>query len=143
MCGVNDLGYNLISLKDVLKLRVSKYIHGEIRMYGQSGSVLEKAAKTFGRGVFIGHIHYPAIRFGCYSVGFTGLMDQEYNEPNASRWMHGIGLNNEFEKKSFETTIAIINSKCLLGGKVFAPKNPKSWDVKSYKAKLVYDVKGC
>lgn len=143
LCAIDSLGYELTNLKDILKIGSARFIHGDITMYGQPGSKIEKASRTFGNNVFVGHIHYPAIRFGCYSVGLTGLMDQEYNEPTASRWVHGFGLCNQFHGKSWLTTVAITDNVCLMGKKRYVPsKNAaKSWKTPACNVHLVYDVK--
>ena len=141
LCSLDDLGYRLIKLKDVLELGDTKFIHGEIKMYGQSGSVLEKAARTFGDSVFIGHIHYPAIRFGCYSIGLSGQMNQGYNEEKASAWMHGFGLCNHYDKQSWLTTVGIVNNKCLINGKTYKPTSKyHKWKSTNYSAKIVYET---
>jgi hypothetical protein len=141
LCGVKDLNYKNIALKDLLEIGSAKFIHGEIRMYGQNGNKLEKAARTFGRDIFIGHIHSPSIRFGCYSIGLTGELDQEYNETNASNWLHGFGLCNQYKGKSWMTTISICNNSCIMNKKNYKPKNPESWNMTDYKASISFDVK--
>ena len=138
LCDLDELGYKLTDLKSVLKIGSAKFIHGEIRMYGQVGDKLEKASRTFGDDVFIGHIHRPAIRFGCYSVGLSGKLDQSYNEPDASNWMHGFGLCNQFKGKSWSTTLAIVKNRCVLGGKTYYPIDPDSWKLPSYNVKIHY-----
>ena len=111
-------------------------------MYGQPGSKLEKCSKTFGRDVFVGHIHYPGIRFGCYSVGLTGELDQNYNEANASNWMHGFGFCNQYNGVSFPTTIGIADNKCIIDKKMYKPrKKLDNWSISKYNAKLTYDMK--
>ena len=141
LCDVESLGYKLVPLKSVLRIGSTKFIHGDFNMYGQSGAFMEKVAKTFGEDVFVGHIHYPAIRFGCYSVGLSGLIDQEYNEFNATRWIHGFGLCNHFQGKSFSTTIAIIKNRCIIKNKTYKPYSNDVWKMKSYKARLFFDTK--
>jgi hypothetical protein len=140
LCGVDALGYSLTNLKDVLRIGTAKFIHGDLSMYGQPGSKLEKISRTFGDNAFVGHIHYPSIRFGSYSVGLSGRLDQDYNEPTASTWIHGFGLCNQFEGASWLTTIPIINFKCNIGGKCYTPQNPKNWDLNKYKVSLVYET---
>jgi hypothetical protein len=140
ICSVDDLGYELTDLKQVLKIGSGKFIHGEIKMFGQSGTILEKAAKTFGENVFVGHIHYPAIRSGCYSVGLSGKLDQHYNEANASRWLHGFGLCNQFENKTWMSTIAIIKNEVIFEKKTYKPRNVSSWKTPKYRARIVYDT---
>ena len=139
ICDLDSLGYKLTQLKDLLRIGTTKFIHGDIRMYGAAGSKLEKAARVFGKDIFIGHIHRPEIRFGCYSVGLSGQLDQDYNEPEASNWLHGFGLCNHFMNQSFPTSIAIVNNKCVLSKKTYTPKNTKFWEKKAYKARVVYD----
>jgi hypothetical protein len=138
MCDIKALGYELSPIKKALKLGSATFIHGEIRMYGQNGSKLEKTTRTFGEDTFIGHIHKPELRFGSYSIGLSGKLDQEYNEPDASNWIHGIGLCNQFMGKSFLTTIAIINNTCILNNKTYNSKNADSWNMSGYKAKISY-----
>lgn len=143
LCSLDDLGYSYTDLKNVLKLGPTKFIHGDLTMYGQTGNKLEKSSRTFcgeGENIFVGHIHYPAIRFGSYSIGLCGKLDQTYNEPAASAWIHGFGLCNQYKGLSFPTTIAIISNKCIINDKKYVPKNPDSWKVKKYSAKLVYDI---
>jgi len=140
ICDLKALGYKLTPIKTVLNIGDAKFIHGEIRMYGQAGSKIEKASRTFGKDVFMGHIHYPAIRFGSYSVGLTGQLDQEYNEPDASQWIHGLGLCNQYQGQTWMTTVAIVDYKCNLTGKTYIPVNPDSWTMKKYKVKLQYDI---
>lgn len=140
LCSLGDMGYTLTNLKSVLRLDSTKFIHGDMKMFGQSGNKLEKASRTFGDNVFIGHIHSPGIRFGCYSIGCACKLDQGYNEPNASTWMHGFGLCNQYKGFSFPTTVAIVSNKCLINGKVYEPVNAKAWHVKKYTASIKYDT---
>ena len=138
LCGLSKLNYKLVEMKDVLTIGKTKFIHGEIRMYGQPGSKLEKASRTFGKDIFVGHIHYPGIRFGCFSLGLTGELDQDYNEPQASQWMHGFGFDNQYKGHSFLTTIAIVENACVLNGKTYIPKKPSIWKVKKFDVELCY-----
>lgn len=143
LCSLDHLGYKHTDLKKVLKIGPTKFIHGDLTMYGQPGSKLEKSSRTFcndGENIFVGHIHYPAIRFGSYSVGLCGKLDQTYNEPSASAWIHGFGLCNQYRGLSFPTTVAIIDNRCIINGKKYSPKNPESWNVKKYSVKLVYEM---
>jgi len=139
LCSLNLLGYTLTSLKNVLRIGSAKFIHGDLTMYGQPGNKLEKTARTFGDDTFVGHVHYPSIRFGSYSVGLSGRLDQDYNEPTASTWIHGFGLCNQFEGISFPTTIPVVGYKCNINKKHYIPKNPKNWDSGKYKVSLVYE----
>lgn len=138
ICDIDELNYKLIDLKGVLKLGPTKFIHGDLAMFGQSGNKLEKTARTFSGTVFVGHVHYPAIRFGSLSVGLSGKLDQKYNEPHASTWVHGFGLCNHYKGFSFPTTVAIINNKCIINKKIYKPVNPNSWKIVKYTAKIVY-----
>lgn len=139
VCDLKNSGYEITSLKDVLEIGDTKFIHGDMTFFNQSGTKVEKASRTLGHNTFIGHVHYPSIRFGCYSVGFAGLMDQGYNEPEASAWIHGLGQCNQYKGMSWPTTIAIFNYKLILNGKTYEPKNPDSWNLNGFKARIIYD----
>jgi hypothetical protein len=140
LCAVNELGYNVTQLKTPLKIGETTFIHGDLKMFGQSGSKLEKVSKTFGDNVFMGDSHYPAIRYGTYVVGLSGELDQNYNEPTASTWIHGFGLCNHYGDQSWPTTIAIVDDECRINGKRYEPKDTENWELKKYAAKLVFDA---
>jgi len=139
ICDLKNSGYEVTSLKDVLEIGDAKFIHGDIIFFNQTGNKLEKASRTLGHNTFIGHIHYPAIRFGCYAVGFAGLMDQGYNEPEASAWIHGLGLCNQYKGMSWPSTVAIFNNKLVINDKTYEPVDPDSWNLEGFKARIVYD----
>jgi hypothetical protein len=140
VCDLEELGYKITPLKKILKIGDAKFIHGDMIIFNQTGAKLEKVSKTFGHNTFIGHVHYPSIRFGAYSVGFAGLMDQGYNEPDASCWIHGLGFCNQYKGLSWPTTLAIFNHKLVLNDKTYEPIDPDSWDLKNFKARIVYDT---
>lgn len=140
ICNTENLGYKMTSLKDILKIGDANFIHGDTVFFGQPGSKLEKASRTYGEVTFVGHIHYQAIRFGGYGVGLCGKLDQGYNEPTASNWVHGFGLCNQYMGKSWPTTLAIVKEKVIINGKKYIPATKNSWNLKSYTAKIVYDV---
>lgn len=139
LCSPKSLGYKLVDLKTPLKIGGATFIHGDMRMYGQTGSVLEKVSKTFGDSVFMGHSHYPAIRYGTYVIGLSGKLDQSYNEANASAWINGFGLCNQYKGKSWPCTLAISHFKININGKSYGVKNPENWDPKEYKVKMVFE----
>jgi hypothetical protein len=68
----------------------------------------------------------------------SGILDQHYNEPDASNWLHVFGLCNQFLGQSWPTTIAIINNKCVLNGKTYSAANVESWKIAKYNAKISY-----
>jgi hypothetical protein len=138
ICDVDSLDYAKTDLKDVLRMNGTKFIHGEMKIFGQSGDKLEKVSKTFGRDTFIGHVHYPAIRFGCYSIGLSGCLDQGYNEPHASNWIHGFGMVNHYKNVSFPTTIPIIEYNCQINGVTYFPVNVAEWDLPKFTARMSY-----
>lgn len=140
MCDIYGLGYNVTKLKNVLNIGSAKFIHGDMEMFGQNGTLSEKVSRTIGHNTFIGHVHYPSIRFGSFTVGLAGKMDQGYNEPEASSWVHGFGLCNQYKGISFMTTIAIFNNKCFIGNKTYCPNNTKVWSIERYKAKITYET---
>jgi hypothetical protein len=140
MCDLKNMGYTLTPLKSVLKIGSAVFVHGEVKMFGQPGSKIEKIARTFSsKNCFIGHIHRPEIRFGTVSIGLSGMLNQGYNEPEMSNWIHGFGTCNQFMGHSFLTTIVIDNYRCIIGNKTYQPGNLDSWKMKSYRARLTYE----
>jgi hypothetical protein len=133
---------SLTPLKKTLDLGGAKFVHGDMRMYGATGSKPEKIAGTFGPNTLMGNFHYPAIRFGCYSVGLTGQLDQEYNEADASQWLHGFAFCNIFEDQAFLSLVNIKSDKCILNGKTFRPKKPSNWDLPDFDACISFRFKG-
>jgi hypothetical protein len=140
VCDLEALGYEITDLKKVLRIGDAKFIHGDILFYNQTGSKPEKASRTLGHNTFIGHIHYPTIRFGCYAIGFAGLLDQGYNESEASSWIHGLGFCNQYKGHSWPTTLAIFDHKLVLNGKTYEPQDPDSWNLSGFKARIVYET---
>ena len=139
LCAVNEIGYDVISLKKKLQIGDVSFIHGDLKFFGQSGSKVEKASKTFKNYTYMGDSHHCAIRYGTFVVGMTGELNQEYNEITATTWCHGLGLCNQYKGKSWPTTIQIINDRCILKSNNYVPKNPDEWSMKNYKAKIVYE----
>lgn len=88
-------------LKEVFEVGGVKFLHGDLKLFGQSGSFIEKVAKTFGADTVIGHLHVNCIRYGCYIVGLSGTYDQEYNDVQGSRWTQGFGFCNQYKGLDF------------------------------------------
>jgi predicted phosphodiesterase len=140
LADLEGCGYNVIPLKGVLELDDLKIVHGDIRMYGQKGNVLEKISRTFGSNTIMGHIHKPSMRFNCYSMGFTGLMDQGYNEVHASSWVHGFSICNQYKGHSFITPLNIMEYKMVFNDKTYTSDDGEFWNkYKSFKVKISYD----
>jgi hypothetical protein len=130
-------GFQSIELKGVLELGDLTIVHGDMIMFGQKGSKLEKNSRNFGTNCIIGHIHYPAIRLNAYSIGLAGELDQDYNEVNASKWASGFALCNQWKGESFISTFFTPNYQVDLGGKSFTPIDPASWkNIPKYEASL-------
>lgn len=133
-----SLGIELIPLKGVVTIGSLRLLHGDYLMFGAKGPKMDKISHTFGQNTVVGHMHYPSIRLGCYMVGLTGQFDQEYNEPMASAWMHGMGYADMFEDKAFISLIHIRDNCTTIGGRSYSPKNPEKWDLPKYKASMSY-----
>ena len=137
--GIQDLGIEVIDLKQMKKIANMNLTHGNMQMYGQKGGMfLDKLFRTYGRNTIVGHTHYPSCRFDCYTVGLSGKLNLEYNETNASKWTHSCILANSFEGTSFITNILIVNDKTILNKKCYKPINPENWTVPKYKVKMIY-----
>lgn len=134
------LNIELIPHKNTLRIDGLKLMHGDLTMFRSRGQgKLEKAAHVFGNNVVIGDVHYPSARFGCYSVGLTGKIDQEYNEPMATSWLNGLGFCNIFEDKCFISVLSISNNRFTINNKQYKPKKPKTWQVPDFQASVHYD----
>jgi len=139
ICNLQDLGFEVIELNQTKKIANVIYTHGDIKMFGQTGSNrFDKIFRTYGRNVIMGHTHSPACRNDCYTTGLSGKLNLEYNEVNASRWQHGFALSNSFEDVAFICNIIITNNKTLLNKKCYKPINPNNWIVPKFRAKLEY-----
>jgi hypothetical protein len=142
MVGTNRLGYKLTTFKKVLQIGDVQFNHGDMIMFGsRGGNKLEKAFNTFGRNTVIGHLHSPTIRNGCYMVGLSGNMDQEYNEPEASSWMHGFGYVNIFEDKAFVSLVNIRDHMTWINGHYYVAKDENSWLLPDYEANIEFSFR--
>lgn len=134
-----DLGYEMITLQGKLEIGESVYLHGDL-MRGSSVCPLDKLSEAFpNKLVVCGHHHYPSIRKGCYSIGYSGLRDQKYNEKTVTRWCHGFGMCNEFNGVSFLTSLVIENSSIIINGKKYYSNDFKNnWKPPKYDIKIQY-----
>lgn len=80
--------------------------HGDKGTNRDKGGTAESYSKL-GVKTIIGHHHTPAIVDGCYQVGITGLLDQDYNALPSS-WMHSHCLIYANGKRSL---VHIINGR--------------------------------
>ena len=69
-------------------------------------------------------------------VGLSGELDQDYNEPEASSWMHGFGHVNVFEGVSFVSLINIREHKTWIGGQYYVAKDAAGWATPKYEVSL-------
>lgn len=123
----NLKNYTLIDHKQSLVINNIRYLHGDIPIYNCSGKVQEKISKIYNgynNPVVMGHIHYPSIQSGCYSVGLTGNKYQGYNEKDACNWIHGFGISGTYKDINWCSTIPILNIKNIANSK---------WDNKKLK----------
>ena len=140
MLGLQGMGVDLVDHKQVLRMNGLQFVHGDIQMFGaKGGSKLDKIFNTFGNHTVVGHGHSPTIRYGCYMVGLSGKYDQEYNEPEASRWVQGFGYANVFDGVPFISLVHIRNRKFWIAGKTYKPRNPEIWSLPPYKAQITFD----
>lgn len=138
--GLKDLDIDICELKNIKKHFGTNYTHGDIEMFGQKGSnYLDKLYRTYGKNTACGHCHYPSVRHDCYTIGLCGLLNQEYNETEASKWLHGFLIDNSFEDQNFLCTLAIVNNKLIINNKTYTPKNTASWNIGKYSAKVVFE----
>lgn len=136
---IEDQKYSVIKFKDVLVMNDVKFIHGDMKMYGQKGGgFMSKVSNTFKPPVIVGHLHYCGVKSGCYMVGLSGQYDQEYNEVNASNWIHGFGICNQYKGVSFVSTIPIISNKIIVGNKKYLSTCKNFWDMPKTDVKIKF-----
>lgn len=133
----DEMDINVTNLGCTLDFGCIRFIHGDVKIWGGAGgSKLDKVSINYGRDTVMGHIHYPAIRSGSYSVPMSGLLNQEYNEVDASQWMQGFGNADIYDGESFITVTSIINGRCLINGKTYYPRDCSSWNVPNHKLRI-------
>jgi len=131
--------FKLVGHKDVLEIGPTKFVHGDMRQYGQKGTFLERAARTFGADVLVGHQHFCGMRMGGYEIGLTGKLDQGYNEPNASKWVHGFALVNQYKSEGWVSNLSVVDHKTLLNYKTYSSVDDKAWELPDYRTRIVYE----
>ena len=139
---LESIGISIVDFKRTLRHGQMNFVHGDVRMIGsRGGNKIDKIFNTYGANTISAHSHYPATRLGCYLVGLTGQMDQEYNEVETSRWMHGFGYVNVFDGIPFIGLVHIRGKKFRIGDHSFTPKNPSNWDAPQFKASIAFEFK--
>ena len=139
LLNTKKLGVQVTQLKKTLKIGSASFIHGDQKLYGQTGPTrLDKVVASYGKNCMMGNVHFPAVRTGCYSVGFSGLYDQEYNEVEVTQWLHGFGYCNIYKNMCFMSLVSIVNYTCTVGGKTYRSKKPSNWDLPEYQFALSF-----
>jgi hypothetical protein len=134
------LNINIIDLKQTKCLNFTTYVHGDMILMGQKGGLmLDKIFRTYGKNTVMGHCHYPSSRFDCHTVGLSGKMDLDYNETNASKWVHGCLLVREYEQRSFISHVLIIDNKTFINNKLYECQNENEWKVPQVKAHITFE----
>lgn len=104
---IEQFNFKSYPLGTILELNGMKFLHGDLKLFGQNGIYLDKVSKTFGSDTIVGHLHVNEIRRGCYIVGLSGQYDQEYNDVNGSRWTQGFGFTNHYKGLNFTQLINV------------------------------------
>lgn len=142
LVGLESLDIQLVNHKEPLYIGPVVFIHGDLVMYGaRGGNKMDKARQTFGNNVIMGHQHCPATRQSCHVLGHTGMRDQGYNEPHASKWTQGYAYCNIFKGKAFVHNMTMKPGKGMFAGRLYLPKAPEQWTVPPFKATISYDFK--
>ena len=137
------MGIKVTQLKHTLDFGYIKFVHGDVKVWGGTGgSKVDKVANNYGHNTVMGNIHYPAIRGGCYSIPMTGLLDQNYNEADASQWMQGFCYADVFDGQCFVSIVTIMGGQCVVGGETYVPRDCSSWSIPSYKLRLDFEFEG-
>lgn len=144
MLGTEDLDIEVTPLGGTLDFGFARFIHGDVKVWGGvGGSKMDKIANNYGRNTIMGNIHYPAIRSGCYSIPMSGLLNQKYNETDASQWMQGFGYADVFDGKCFISIVVMTGGQCMVDGKQYLPSDCYSWETPQYKIRLDVEFDSC
>ena len=135
---LNESNYVLYDHRDVLSIGDMRCIHGDAYLFGQTGTLLEKVARTFGSCTAIGHLHSTTIRFGCYMLGMSGKLLQGYNE-EASSWNLGFGTCVQYGGQAWITPWSITSGKVITRGRTYTGAGRKEWVVPEFQYRVVYD----
>jgi predicted phosphodiesterase len=140
LSALDDLGYSSTDVKDTIEIGTLTVIHGDLVFFGQTGTKMEKASKTFGGDVIIGHVHSPTSRYNCHAMGLTGQKDQGYNEINASNWVHGFALVNQYKGFNFIQNHTIHDNTIVLDGQRFESFGSENWEMPDYTASISFNL---
>jgi len=139
LSGAEDSGFNVYEEKSVVHIGEAKFIHGEMRNYGAAGDRDKKNAQVFDRNVIAGHRHNPSVRMGSYHIGLLGLLDQEYNEAEASSWMVGFGVVAHYDGLIFTSVITVVNYATFMNGDVIScDDDHDEWILPRFGSKVNY-----
>jgi predicted phosphodiesterase len=141
LSNMEEVGFTSTDIKDTFKIGSLTIIHGDLMFYGQSGSKVEKCSKTFKGDVIIGHVHSPTSRYNCHAMGLTAIKDQGYNEVNASNWVHGFALVNQYKGINFIQNHTIHNNVILLDDTKYESYGNDTWGLPEYKATISFELK--
>ncbi len=119
LLAVESAGYELVAHKTPLKIGPFLFIHGDMKLYGETGRLPDKLSKAFNikrnMAVVHGHTHSSEIRQRSYSVPMSGTTNQLYNETAASYWNQGCALCSSYKEAAF---VQIID--CVYGRSWYA-----------------------
>jgi hypothetical protein len=139
MSGGEQAGYAMYDEKSVVHVGAAKFVHGEMRNYGATGDRDKKNAQVFDGDVISAHCHNPSSRCGSHHIGLLGKLDQKYNEPHASNWLHGFGVTCHHDDMVFVSNVAIVNYMTFIGMEMIKSGNDVSkWIMPKFRAILEY-----
>ena len=141
LSGAQQLGYIVTDVKNVIEIAGAKFFHGELKLWGSAGDRHQRIRDVMEVDSMFGHTHSPSCRRGCYAVGLLGLMDQDYNEPEASAWIHGFGTAASYGGEVFMCTVPIFRKRLRFMGVNFKPKHVSAWRVPEFEAEVIYRAK--
>ena len=127
---LNQYGFIQHPLKSILEIDGVKFLHGDLRIFGNSGTFLQKLSKTFGKDTIVGHLHVNEIRRGSYIVGLSGKYNQQYNDVNGSRWQQGFGFTNIYKGVSFTQLVNVNkNGTFILDNVLYVGQKKQKYNV--------------
>lgn len=141
LTGAAGTGHTIHDNKCILNLLGAVFYHGDMHMYGAKGDRHSKATKVFGKNSMCGHSHSPSIRCDAYVIGYLGLRDQGYNEPDASMWAHGFGLAVQYGGVTFLSNVPVFDYRVSVHSKECNERGWEEWVIPEYEVELIYRPK--
>lgn len=141
-----DTDDNIIPMKNTLKFNKNVALHGEIRLYKAHGGWYKKLSNTYHidkqSSLITGHTHFTSCRMGVYTLGATGLMEQEYSDGSTNSCNHSCAIGTHYDDVSFIQPILIEPTGEVWDGDIYyLPTDSDNFKLPQYELKFEINFK--